>query len=84
MTNEEFIKNISFEGEEWRDVVGFEGLYMVSSFGRVISLGRKIVNNLGVRITDPFIKKTNNITNSGYIQIQLWKIINTIIYMHTD
>nr|DAM53411.1 MAG TPA: homing endonuclease [Caudoviricetes sp.] len=73
MTNEEFIKNISFEGEEWRDVVGFEGLYMVSSFGRVISLGRKIVNNLGVRITDPFIKKTNNITNSGYIQIQLWK-----------
>lgn len=46
---------------------------MVSSFGRVISLGRKIVNNLGVRITDPFIKKNNNITNSGYIQIRLWK-----------
>ena len=40
MTNEEFIKNISFEGEEWRDVVGFEGLYMVSSFGRVISIFR--------------------------------------------
>ena len=44
MTNEEFIKNISFEGEEWRDVVGFEGLYMVSSFGRVISLKREVRN----------------------------------------
>lgn len=41
MTNEEFIKNVSLEGEEWRDVVGFEGLYMVSSFGRVISLKRE-------------------------------------------
>lgn len=42
MTNEEFIKNVSLEGEEWRDVVGFEGLYMVSSFGRVISLKREV------------------------------------------
>lgn len=39
MTNEEFIKSISLEGEEWRDAVGFEGLYMVSSMGRIISLG---------------------------------------------
>lgn len=44
MTNEEFIKNVSLEGEEWRDVVGFEGLYMVSSFGRVISLKREVRN----------------------------------------
>lgn len=44
MTNEEFIKNVSFDGEEWRDVVGFEGLYMVSSFGRVISLKREVRN----------------------------------------
>lgn len=44
MTNEEFIKNVSFEGEEWKDVIGFEGLYMVSSFGRVISLEREVKN----------------------------------------
>lgn len=45
MTNEEFIKNISLEGEEWRDVVGYEGIYMVSSFGRVLSLERKVRNS---------------------------------------
>lgn len=44
MTNEEFIKSASLEGEEWRDVGGYEGLYKVSSFGRVISLS-KYVNN---------------------------------------
>lgn len=36
MTNEEFIESIRLEGEEWRDVVGYEGFYMVSSFGRIL------------------------------------------------
>ena len=44
MTNEEFIKSITLEGEEWKDVTNFEGLYKVSSFGRVVSLA-KYVNN---------------------------------------
>lgn len=44
MTNEEFIKSVSLEREEWLDVVGFEGLYKVSSLGRVVSLA-KYVNN---------------------------------------
>lgn len=52
MTNEEFIKNISFEGEEWRDIVGFEGLYMVSSFGRVISLKRKEKLEIHIALTE--------------------------------
>ena len=43
MTNEEFIKSVSLEGEIWKDVVGYEGYYMVSSFGRVASLGRFIL-----------------------------------------
>lgn len=38
MTNEEFIESIRLDGEEWRDVVGWEGLYLVSSYGRVASL----------------------------------------------
>lgn len=44
MTNEEFIKSITLESEEWRDVADFEGLYKVSSLGRVVSLA-KYVNN---------------------------------------
>jgi hypothetical protein len=39
MTNQEFIESISLPNEEWRDVVGFEGRYAVSSFGRVITFG---------------------------------------------
>lgn len=42
MTTEEFIKSISLEGEEWRDVVGYEGLYAVSNLGRVISFERDV------------------------------------------
>jgi NUMOD4 motif len=39
----EINKNLSLndmDGETWLDVVGYEGLYMVSCFGRVKSLGR--------------------------------------------
>lgn len=42
MTNKEFIESVTLPGEEWRDVVGYEGCYMVSSFGRMISLSRRI------------------------------------------
>ena len=38
MTKEEFIESVRLEGEEWKDVLGFEGLYIVSSFGRVAAL----------------------------------------------
>lgn len=41
MTNEEFLESISLEGEEWCDVVGYEGLYAVSNFSRVASLRSK-------------------------------------------
>ena len=43
MNNKEFIESITLEGEEWCDVIGYEGLYMVSSFGRIFS---KIKNRL--------------------------------------
>ena len=37
MTNQEFIESIRLKGEEWRDVVGYEGRYVISSFGRVVA-----------------------------------------------
>ena len=49
MTNQEFIESIRLEGEEWRDVVGFEGRYVVSSFGRVASLFRPRTRSDGER-----------------------------------
>lgn len=44
MSNEEFIESIGLEGEEWRNVVGFEGFYMISSFGRIVALERMSYN----------------------------------------
>lgn len=45
MTNQEFIESIRLEGEEWRDVVGWEGFYIISSFGRVASIRTEIYYN---------------------------------------
>ena len=42
MTNEEFIESIKLDNEEWRDVVGYEGDYMVSNLGRIVVLSRII------------------------------------------
>lgn len=48
MTNKEFLESIILEGEEWRDVVGWEELYAVSNFGRVASYGRfQLINGGG-------------------------------------
>jgi hypothetical protein len=57
--------------EQWRDIIGYEGLYKISSFGRVLSLHRPnlIINNPEL-IIKPFIKK------NGYLQINLSKIGN--------
>ena len=41
MTNEEFIKSVSLEGELWKDVVGYEGKYFISNFGRVATISPK-------------------------------------------
>ena len=41
MTNECFIESIRLEGEEWRDVVGWEGIYYVSSYGRIARMRSK-------------------------------------------
>ena len=49
--------------EEWRDVVGYEGLYKVSNFGRV----KSFCNN-GVRILNP-----SSTENPGYYVVNLTK-----------
>lgn len=57
--------------EEWRPIYGYEGLYEVSSYGRVRSLDRYEVNNLGYKrllkgkILSPGIRK------DGYFVVSL-------------
>lgn len=76
MTNEDFIKSISLEGEIWKDVVGYEGYYMVSSLGRVISLSRSIANRYSTRCTNPKLLKpyTRYVSaNYRFYCVSLWK-----------
>lgn len=44
MTNQEFIESITLDGEVWKPVTGFENLYCISSYGRVVSLEKYVSN----------------------------------------
>lgn len=72
MTNQEFIESIRLEGEEWKDVVGFEGSYIVSSLGRVASLPRITMrNNKPMKLQGKIMKPI--IDRHGYEYISLRK-----------
>ena len=55
--------------EEWRDIKGYEGFYMVSSEGRIKSLSRVASN--GRRIEERILKPRNN--GYGYLVVDLCK-----------
>lgn len=38
---------VSDKVEIWKDIIGYEGLYQISSFGRIKSMGRDILNTRG-------------------------------------
>lgn len=65
--------NGTLEREEWRPVKGYEGLYEVSSFGRVKALRRIIVQSRGTIMPYPekILKLYYNI--DGYHQVVLSK-----------
>ena len=65
---EEIWKNVSIEnipGEEWLDIKEYEGLYMVSNFGRVKSLGNDKSRMEKIRKQGP--------AGKGYLQVILFK-----------
>ena len=39
---ETFIKSISEKEEEWKPVIGYEDSYIISNFGKLVSIKRKI------------------------------------------
>lgn len=56
MTRQDFLESIKIENEEWRDVVGCAGRYLVSSRGRVCSIGGK----MGNRLMSLYIRRDRN------------------------
>ncbi|MDE6210088.1 MAG: HNH endonuclease [Lachnospiraceae bacterium] len=56
--------------EEWKDIVGYEGIYCVSNFGRVKRIGKyrnQVTEWESNRLLKPAIK------NNGYLYVQLCK-----------
>lgn len=60
------------EGEIWRDVVGYEGYYQVSNFGRVKSVTRQVSNHTGMVTLHPHILKVK-LDFKGYARVYLSK-----------
>lgn len=58
------------EGEIWKDVVGFEGLYTVSNMGRVKSSEKIVRYRWGERVNKARILKPNNL-DQRYDQVTL-------------
>lgn len=63
MTKEEFIESVRLEGEEWKDVCGFESQYSVSTFGRVVVKSMRAIT---------LLKGEPNNTPKGYIRVDLY------------
>lgn len=61
--------NLDFTNEQWKDIVGYEGLYQVSDMGRVRSLETK--DNRGRIRHGKIIKPRNN--GHGYLGVCLCK-----------
>ncbi|CYW53522.1 TPA: HNH endonuclease [Streptococcus suis] len=59
--------------ENWKDIVGYEGYYQVSDFGRVRSLDREITKKDGRTMVVRGRVMEGTIKDNGYIQISLWK-----------
>ena len=58
-------KIVNLENEIWKDIRGYEGIYKISSYGRVWSLKRKGV------VKEKILSQTYN--NNGYLRISLNK-----------
>lgn len=65
---------LCLEDEEWRDVVGYEGLYQVSNLGRVRGVDRLIGHNSGgLRLWKGVILKQHIHAIRGYYGVTLCK-----------
>ena len=63
------MSNYSKETEVWKDVVDFEGIYQVSSIGRLKSLDRLTSDGRKIKGRIRKLKKNNR----GYVTASLWK-----------
>lgn len=65
MKNKEFVEVENLENEEWRDINGYEGRYLVSNYGRVMSLDYLHTGKHVILKPKPY--------RGGYLQVCLMK-----------
>ena len=64
----------AYDEEEWLDIAGYEGIYQISSKGRVRSVDRCVVDSRGVsRRLDGKILKQHFRATGGYPSVHLYK-----------
>jgi len=56
---------------EWRDIPGYEGVYQVSSTGRVRSLDRKVAHYSGKLLNRRGVELKGCLTHRGYVKVSL-------------
>jgi hypothetical protein len=75
--------------EVWKNIIGYEGLYQISNFGRVMSLTKEVVCNGAIRRQCDKILKPD-ILKKGYLRIMLCKkgvnhrvLIHRLVFSHS-
>lgn len=70
--------------EIWKPVVGYEGLYEVSSNGRIKSLNKSVIHKrYGVQKKNEFILNINKTSNFGYYKCKLTKNnVTKVFFVH--
>lgn len=71
MTNEEFIKSVSLEGEIWKDIVGTKSCFAVSTLGRICSLSHITKGGNNTYFTKQHILSQHR-NKGGYLRVRLY------------
>lgn len=69
----EFLEKISLNGEKWKDVVGYEGIYMCSSLGRIFICSNIFTFPNGGKCEKGLKVKVFHIDGDGYLRTSLTK-----------
>lgn len=60
--------------EQWRDVVGYEGLYQVSDLGQIRSVSRRVSTGRGrTRMSNGKVLRASPVGTTGYLAVGLSK-----------
>ena len=69
--------------EEWKDIIGYEGLYQISNLGNVKSLKREYICGKGRKVYKKETIISQQTNNHGYRYSFLFNGKKSIKYIHT-